>query len=238
MNFKRYAIYFTLPDGPLADFGKAWLGWDIVSGAPVPHPAISDLAIEIDAITAGARRYGLHATIKPPFRLASRCDAGSLNAALSDFCARTAPVQLKALHLTQMGRFLALLPSGDLRALNTLAAQVVEHFDPYRAPLSSEEIAKRRKNGLSPDQDAMLLRWGYPYVMDFFRFHITLTDRLAPVHLELVHPAIERAIQAELTKPMIIDGLSLVVEDNTGFFHLIEKHSLLSGHGDVDRSQG
>ena len=46
-----------------------------------------------------------------------------------------------------------------------------------------EEEAKRRvmERQVSEAQDVMLVRFGYPYVLDTWFFHMTLTRRLSPV---------------------------------------------------------
>ena len=67
MKFDRYAIYFT-PQGSLAEAGAAWLGWDLARGRTVAHPDVAGL--DVAALTETPRKYGLHATIKPPFVLA------------------------------------------------------------------------------------------------------------------------------------------------------------------------
>ena len=51
---------------------------------------------------------------------------------------------------------------------------------PFARPPGAAELERRRKAGLSAAQEKMLLRWGYPYVLDEFRFHLTLTGRLQP----------------------------------------------------------
>lgn len=223
MPFTRYAIYFTPAPGPLAAFGAAWLGWDPVRGAPCVHPAMD---LPLAEITATPRKYGLHATMKPPFRLAPGQSEEALVEALGTFCAGRAPVALDTLELARLGRFLALRPVGDVRALNTLAADTVRAFEPYRAPLTEAELARRRGKGLSFGHEANLRDWGYPYVMDAFRFHITLTGDLPPDTLDMVQTALGPVLAPLLLRPFVIDALSLMGEDREGRFHLIHRHTL------------
>jgi 2'-5' RNA ligase len=66
----------------------------------------------------------------------------------------------------------------QLLAAFRLAADCTRDFDSFRAPLSSEDRARRKPEKLTERQRNYLDRWGYPYVMEEFRFHMTLTGRL------------------------------------------------------------
>lgn len=226
MEFQRYAIYYTAPAGPLADFGAAWLGWDVTTGLPVKHPIIHGLDEDIAAITATPRKYGFHGTIKPPFRLADRTSFEELRSATADLCRDLAPLSLDGLKLTRMGRFLALTVTGDTTALADLASKVVTSLDAFRAPASDAELAKRRKANLSERQEAYLTQWGYPYVMDEFRFHLTLTGRLQTEHAKSLHASLAPVLVNVLPKPFEIASLTLAGEDLDGHFHEITRFEL------------
>ncbi len=226
MTFTRYAVYFTPPPGPLSDFGAAWLGWDAARGAPVAHPEISGLSAAVSEITGTPRKYGLHATIKPPFGLAEGQTEPALRDAFDRFCAQTAPITLDNLEIAPLGRFLALIPTGDQTALNALAARTVRAFDGFRAPLTETQLARRRAANLTPEQDAMLLQWGYPYVMDAFRFHITLTGQRPKSELPALRGVLTQHLIPLLPRPFPIDALSLMGEDETGHFHIVHRHIL------------
>ena len=200
MVWARYAIYW-LPDGALGRAGADWLGWDARTGRG-------------DADGAPAR-YGFHATIKPPFRLAEGCDAVELAAAARALAAGLAPADLGRLTVARLGGFLALVPEREPAAL---AAAVVAGLDAFRAPPSAAERARRRAAGLTPSQAAMLDRWGYPHVMDEFRLHLTLTGR---------DPAGDARARTEaafepLAGPHRIEALTLMGEDAQGRFHAVE----------------
>lgn len=125
-------------------------------------------------------RYGFHGTIKPPFRLAPGCDAAGLKSALAVLAAELAPLSMPGLELRNLGGFLALTPVGDDSALQQLAARVLRDLDHFRAPLTEAESARRNPDRLTLRQRELLDLWGYPYVMEQFRFHLTLTDHLPP----------------------------------------------------------
>ena len=131
MKFDRYAIYYT-PQGSLAEAGAAWLGWDVARGRAVAHPEVAGL--DVAALTQTPRKYGLHATIKPPFVLAEGTTADGLLAEFEALCTRLSPVTLDGLALTPLGRFLALTPEGDTAALNAMAAEVVRGLAFVRRP--------------------------------------------------------------------------------------------------------
>ncbi len=226
MNFKRYAIYYLPEPGPLADFGAAWLGWDAATGQDMAHPCIDGLPLPVEQITYTPRKYGLHATIKPPFRLAPGTTENALNDALAALCADQPAVTLDGLDLAQLGRFLALRPEGDETALNALAANAVRILDAFRAPLSEAELTRRRAANLSPEQDALLLQWGYPYVMESFRFHITLTGKLPKAQARQTAQVLKPHLAPLLPQPFRITTLSLMGEADDGRFHLIARHEL------------
>src|SRR5271163_3354025 len=68
----RYALYFApRPETALAQFGARWLGWDVERGRAVDAVETAGLPTELHAaVTADPCRYGFHATLKAPFRLA------------------------------------------------------------------------------------------------------------------------------------------------------------------------
>lgn len=224
MQFTRYAVYYTPPEGAFSEFGAAWLGWDAARGAAVAHPDMAGLPVA--EITETPRKYGLHATMKPPFRLAEGQDEAGLRDAFARFCAQARPVLLDGLTVTALGRFLALMPEGDTTALNALAARTVRAFESFRAPLSEAELARRRAGGLRPDEEARLLDWGYPHVMEGFRFHITLTGKRPKSELPALRDILAAQIMPLLLRPYPIDALSLMGEDAQGRFHLIARHVL------------
>jgi len=230
-EFKRYGIYYAPEAGILADFGASWLGWDAELGQLVAHPDIGLPLSQVARVTSTPRKYGLHGTLKPPFRLAEGCDEADLRAALRMYSAGVAAVTLDGLTLATLGSFLALKCEGDPRALQAFAFDVVQHFDSFRAPLSDAELLRRRQGDLTFRQDELLDTWGYPYVDDEFRFHVTLSGNLGAVTMVQVRDALEIALAPILPRPFVMRELCLFGEDLQGRFHLLERFPL-AGEGD------
>jgi hypothetical protein len=144
----------------------------------------------VDAMTVDARRYGFHGTLKAPFRLAEGRTPAELDAAVARFAAGTAGTVIPRLSLARLGGFFALVPGTEARGLDALANEVVKGFDDFRAPPTEAELARRNPAALTPRQRELLATWGYPYVLDEFRFHLTLTDRVPQEE----RPRVERVL--------------------------------------------
>ena len=228
----RYAIYYAPAQGSLTwQAGCRWLGRDAATGAMLEQPAVPGLTHdEVRRLTASARMYGLHATLKPPFHLADGSSASALERALSAFAAARAPIPNLGVQVAQLAGFLALQPAAPNPALMRLADECVVHFDQFRRPAGEAELARRRANGLGARQEALLARYGYPYVLDQFRFHITLTDRLAPEELAALQPWLSRYFSDAMRVPLTLDDICLFVQDGPGApFRLASRHPLQGG---------
>lgn len=220
-DFRRYAVYYLPDDADLAAFGASWLGWDVESGMPCAR-------FDDDRIAQFAekpRKYGFHGTLKPPFRLAEGTSFDDLACEVAAVARQNEAIRLDGLQLAKIGHFLALVPVGDTTALNRLAFGYVTDLDRFRAPPGDAELAGRRSSGLSSRQDALLIEWGYPYVADEFRFHLTLTGKLDADDLDAAKAAVEARLPS-LPKPFVIGSVALVGEDGEGMFHLIHRYAL------------
>lgn len=226
----RYAIYFAPRLGEaLQLIGNAWLGRDAESGFDLPLPTIPGLSRDLlQALTAAPRHYGLHATLKPPFRLAPRWQEVDLREALAAFAVRRKTVQIERLRLSSIGKFLALVPALGASETRELASHCVCHFDRFRAPPLAAETERRLASCLTPRQQVLMAEWGYPYVLDEFRFHITLTDGIADDWLrrQLVD-ALDDLFAAVLAQPLVIADLCLFAQtDRKEPFRLIDRYPL------------
>jgi 2'-5' RNA ligase len=215
----RYALYL-LPPEPWYTLGTRWLGrcariGAAIDGAPrqaLAHGARIDLAT-LDRWTEAPRHYGLHATLKPPFRLAQGQDTAALDAALQRFAQQQAPFTIEPALQSLRGFLAWRLRHGTptREAMHRLADACVREFDAFRAPAPATELARRRQAGLSDAQERHLARWGYPYVFDTFTFHITLTGRLGLAE----HAACLRALEpadAALPRAMPVDHVALFTQ--------------------------
>ena len=214
----RYAVYFTPgQNDPLTRLAASWLGRDPFTGTHPAPPVVAQLTpAEIAFHTASARRYGFHATLKAPFHLAAGTTEAELDQAIATFAAAAEPILLSKLVPTRIDGFLALTPGGPAPDLDRFAGDVVTAFDRFRAPLSEADIQRRNPDALSPDEFRNLLQWGYPYVFESFRFHMTLTGRVSETDLPRVRAAIDEVFAAALERPATVDGLALFVEPEAG----------------------
>lgn len=222
--YRRYGLY-VVPEGAFYRIGASWLGWDSVAGQALAHPALDGLPRPVEEITATPRKYGFHGTVKPPFRLADGLSEAALHDATGALCAALAPVEIPALSLRRLGGFVAVIPVEHSEPLSRLAADVVSGLDAFRAPASEAELAKRRKSGLSERQEYLLARWGYPYVMDEFRFHLTLTGKLGAEAAPMAE-RLRSHFTPVLPQPFLVNSLCLMGEDESGFFHVLHRYTL------------
>lgn len=213
MGKTRYAIYFVPgPDTPLGCFGARWLGRDITTQKTYKPPSLEGIDKErIAEITAAPRHYGFHATLKPPFHLADGYELSLLDEALEAFVAAECTFEVPALELAELDDFIALRPKKPCKALQRFAETCVRNFDPFRAPPAEQETAKRLQADLTDKQIKMFKKWGYPYVMDEYRFHMTLTDRLKDKERNRVMAALNDLARSALTgKKWTFESIALV----------------------------
>jgi putative phosphonate metabolism protein len=210
----RYAVFFTPPpDNPLTIEASSWLGRDAYTGKEVTRPAVEGLtADEIARLTAEPCRYGFHATLKAPFRLAEGLSEDELCESFRRFAPQIEPVADLTLAVGRLGPFFALVPSGPVQELDRLAGDVVRAFEPFRAPLGDDEIARRNPDRLTERQRRHLAEWGYPYVFEDFRFHMTLTGPVANPADSQIEKILEDRFAQILRTPLAVSALSLFIE--------------------------
>ena len=172
----RVALYYApAADDPLWARGAEWLGRDPLTDAPRLQPALPDIA----AVTAEPRLYGFHATLKPPMTLREDVTWDTVVRTTRAIAAAIPAFDLPTLAVADLDGFLALRETVPSPALQALADACTAGADALRAPPAPDELARRRRAGLSAAQEANLRAWGYPYVFATWTFHLSLTRRLS-----------------------------------------------------------
>ena len=184
-NHFRYALYLTPPpDSDLWRFGCDVIGRDALSGASCEGFSLEGYPpASWRSMTSDPRRYGFHATLKTPFPLRLDLDVADLYDFVADFTRKHSPFDAGELKVgfIRAGRglaFVALKPEGALKELRSFEADVVRGLDKLRAPLVESGREYRGSDRLTPRQAYYLHAWGYPYVLDEFDPHFTLTDAI------------------------------------------------------------
>lgn len=206
----RYALYYAPPmDHPLTRTAVRWLGRDAFGGRvpartlpPAWEPLVTD-----------PRRYGFHATLKPPMRLKPEFHSWDLQAAASDFARKQQSLNIGRLKVARIGSFFALVPEEAPLTLRTLADAVVSEFDRFRAPMGPEEFARRNGSNLDAGEVENLKTWGYPYVFERFRFHMSLTGAVPEDLRDAIGKHLSEMFADNLREPVIIDALTIFMEE-------------------------
>jgi hypothetical protein len=206
----RVAVYYApAAEDPLWARGCRWLGRDPATGASLKQPDVEGIA----AHTTDPRRYGFHATLKPPMRLAERLD--DFLSDVERLARRLESFDLPTLSVQKISRFVALCPTAPSPALQALADACVTELDAHRRPEDPEALAKRAA-GRSIRQLGYLQRWGYPLVLEDWRFHMTLSN--STDHESLL-PNAEKFFADALAMDRRVENLTVFVEHepNTPF---------------------
>jgi putative phosphonate metabolism protein len=215
MAYPRYAIYYTPEPGSNFDrFGAELLGYDATSGKDLPFPdVVPQLAPDWRELTRDPRKYGFHATLKAPHSLAPGKTEADLLAACRAFARTPRSIPVITPVVGSISGFIAVVPAKPSAELERLAEDCVSEFDAFRAPLTAEDRARRNPSMLTPGQRDHLDRWGYPYVMQDFHFHMTLTGRLPPQRHAPVLTILKDCFSALGLKTLAIDRIALCRQD-------------------------
>ncbi len=198
----------------MAEFGRNWLGIDAETHIVLKAPS---------QFVDSPRHYGFHATLKAPMRLANGRTYCEFAKAVSLLARSLGKVDLGVLNLTRIGSFLALTLDNALHdEASKLAWKCVEELDEYRASLSQAE--RDRRTGLSVAQMTNLEKWGYPYVGNEFKFHMTLTSSLSE---DQFLPATQQLSELIPAENVILDSICIFGDPgNLKPFALVERFDL------------
>ncbi|WP_162937919.1 DUF1045 domain-containing protein [Kiloniella sp. EL199] len=218
MIHERYAIYYAPRfDSKLGQFGNAWFGFNPVSHEDIPRPNVEGMnAQEIENITQGSGRYSFHGTLRSPFKLRKNRNLDSLDKSLKSFVTKVRPIICGPLSIRSIGRFLALVPDDPESQVPDLAEQCMRALDNFRLAPDKQELDRRRQTGLTTIQEQLLLRWGYPFVMEEFRFHLTLSDKLEGMDLIKYQAILEKHCEGLCNEPFVIDEIALFGDPGQG----------------------
>lgn len=232
-NTDRYAIYFTFsPQDSLYRKATHWLGHCVYNSETTnknisDSTQIPDHLLPLRQSVTQAAKYGFHATLKPPFRLNISTSLKQMKSRLNSFSSTTSAFYCSPLEVRVIGNFIALVPLYVCQKLDYLARKCVQVFEPYRAALNEVDMRKRFQAGLSSNQIKLLSLWGYPYVLDEFRFHMTLTDNLSNEALPFARQMLGQYFSSELESPLYINQICLFHQQNSESpFYLIECYPL------------
>ncbi len=215
-QYPRYAIYFAPEHGSALDrFGAHLLGYDAHDGAAPPFPG--DLGIaDWRVVTQDPRKYGFHATLKAPISLAAGLSERELLARCTAFARVPRAIPAFRPVVDSIDGFLAIVPAEPPAELERLAADCVRDFDPFRAPLIAEDRARRNPARLTERQRDYLDRFGYPYVFEEFRFHMTLTGRLDATRRQPILDMLRARFQDLGMEQLIVDNIALFRQTDAG----------------------
>jgi putative phosphonate metabolism protein len=212
-NYPRYALYYAPAPGSALDrFGAEMLGYDVYGGSELPFP--EGVPPDWREITQDPRKYGFHATLKAPITLAEGKTEADLVHACEAFADAPRPIPAIEPVIDSISGFIAMTPAKPSAELQQLAADVTRDFDSFRAPLTPADRTRRNPERLTSRQVEYLDRWGYPYVMEEFRFHMTLTGRLEAARREVVVPMLRERFAAVRLATLTIDRLVLFRQDD------------------------
>jgi putative phosphonate metabolism protein len=225
-DYPRYAIYYApAPGSGLDRFGAQLLGYDAFTGGDLPFPdGMPQMSPDWRDLTRDPRKYGFHATLKAPLSLAPGKTEAELLAACEAFAVTPRAIPVIRPVVGSISGFIAVIPAEPSAELIRLAADCTREFDSFRAPLGAEDRARRNPSQLTPRQREHLDRWGYPYVMEDFRFHMTLTGRLDTERREAVLTMLRNRFSTIGLTMLAIDSIAVFRQENADSRFRIVNH--------------
>lgn len=220
---KRLAIYYTPEESSsLAGEAAIWFGRDIYSTTRAAGAGANNLNDTFIAnITKSPSHYGFHATLKPPFTIENADVIEEISLLLETFANSREAFIIPDFEVKMLNSFFCLRPKTVSNQLHSIANELVTQFDHFRLPAGQAELEKRRSSGLTRNQEQMLLKWGYPYVMEEYRFHLTLTGMIEKQFRQAVAQELSERFTSDILESVEFDRISLFLEDNCQPLHCI-----------------
>jgi len=223
----RIALYFSpVKSSALNHFGEALLGRTNKAARNENSQSSFPNQSKWKRLTEKPAHYGFHATLKAPFEISKNKTLDMLIQEVEAFAKTQSPHTLNTLGPSELSNFMALTVSEQSKGLADFAFQCVTKFEDFRKPLSESDIARRKQQTLSKRQLELLNQFGYPYIDDEFRFHMTLSGQLAKDDHDF--HAWASSLYSEMVKEVpVLDQLCLFTqEDRKSAFVEVERFSL------------
>ena len=236
-NYKRVAIYF-LPkkNSSLENFGKNLLGRDINKKKKISLTRRQKYFInrgftyfdELKDYCEEPAKYGFHATLKAPFRLKRNVKTKNFYDVISHIAAQHSRFKIKGLKIVYSKKFTFITSRKPNKLLINLENDLVKHLDTFRAELNKTEIKKRIPDSLTFKQNKYLKEWGYPFVFDQFKFHMTLMNQNNNKLSNKQKLELEKLIYKISNNVIEFNEISLLGENKNGHFEEIKRFKLNS----------
>jgi hypothetical protein len=234
----RIALYYAPPaSSAWWHAGCEWLGRDAETGRSIEtpeEPVIAALGQAVAALTGSPRRYGWHGTLVAPFHTAEGVTPQEVLSVARVWADHIEPFDAP-LSAVEMGRFVALRAARpeDDESIRRLAASALHALTSLRARPSAEDAERRLASGLSERQRTLLHEWGYPYVLDEFRFHMTLSDALDSASVRAAIVSLWQS-RAEALGLLPVHGAALFVQPTQGApFTLWQRLPFANAHSEA-----
>ena len=234
-NYKRVAIYF-LPkkNSSLENFGKNLLGRDINKKKKISLTRRQKYFInrgftyfdELKDYCEEPAKYGFHATLKAPFRLKRNVKTKNFYDVISHIAAQHSRFKIKGLKIVYSKKFTFITSRKPNKLLINLENDLVKHLDTFRAELNKTEIKKRIPDSLTFKQNKYLKEWGYPFVLDQFKFHMTLMNQNNNKLSNKQKLELEKLIYKISNNLLEFNEISLLGENKNGYFEEIKRFKL------------
>ena len=223
--YKRFAIYYAPDENSELDvFGRCWLGWDPFLGKEISKKYRKNF-LNFDNFVVGPKKYGFHGNLKAPFRLKKEYTYSDLEKKVYEIAKELQRFDVGKLNLKKIGNFIALVPEKNDK-IKYLSNKLVTGLDFLRDELLEEEILKRNPQTLTLNQKKMLTNWGYPYVLDEFNFHLTLTDKIDNKKIDNILKSIKRNLRYIDFEKVNFNNICIFGEKKDEKFYFIKRFKL------------